>query len=47
MGRPAAALFMALIVAWQLAVTVFRLREYLLPAANDSYAPNIRGAGQP
>jgi NitT/TauT family transport system permease protein len=29
---PAAALFVALIVAWQLAVTVFRLREYLLPA---------------
>lgn len=29
---PAAALFVALIVAWQLAVTVFQLREYLLPA---------------
>ncbi|HJV55301.1 MAG TPA: ABC transporter permease subunit, partial [Methylomirabilota bacterium] len=29
---PAAALFVALIVAWQLAVTVLRLREYLLPA---------------
>jgi NitT/TauT family transport system permease protein len=29
---PAAALFVALIVAWQLAVSVFRLREYLLPA---------------
>src|SRR5262249_16896049 len=29
---PAAALFVALIVAWQLAVTVFHLREYLLPA---------------
>jgi len=28
---PAAALFVALIVAWQLAVTVLRLREYLLP----------------
>src|SRR5262252_2881688 len=28
----AAALFVALIVAWHLAVTVFRLREYLLPA---------------
>ena len=28
----AAALFVALIVAWQLAVTVFRLRESLLPA---------------
>jgi NitT/TauT family transport system permease protein len=29
---PAAALFVALIVAWQLAVTVLQLREYLLPA---------------
>src|SRR5258708_12319582 len=29
---PAAALFVALLVAWQLAVTVFQLREYLLPA---------------
>jgi len=29
---PAAALFVALIVAWQLAVTAFQLREYLLPA---------------
>ena len=29
---PAAALFVALIVAWQLAVTVLRIREYLLPA---------------
>jgi NitT/TauT family transport system permease protein len=29
---PAAALFAALIAAWQLAVTVFHLREYLLPA---------------
>ena len=29
---PAATLFVALIVVWQLAVTVFRLREYLLPA---------------
>ena len=29
---PAAALFVALIVAWQLAVTVLRVREYLLPA---------------
>jgi len=29
---PAAALFVALLVAWQLAVTVFRLREYLLPS---------------
>jgi NitT/TauT family transport system permease protein len=29
---PAAALFVALIVAWQLAVTVLGLREYLLPA---------------
>ena len=42
-----AALFVALIVAWQLAATVFRLRDYLVSAANDSYAPNIRGAGQP
>lgn len=29
---PAAALFVALIVAWQLAVTMLQLREYLLPA---------------
>jgi NitT/TauT family transport system permease protein len=29
---PAAGLFVALIAAWQLAVSVFRLREYLLPA---------------
>lgn len=29
---PAAALFVALLVAWQLAVTVLRVREYLLPA---------------
>jgi NitT/TauT family transport system permease protein len=29
---PAAALFVLLIAAWQLAVSVFRLREYLLPA---------------
>jgi NitT/TauT family transport system permease protein len=29
---PAAALFVAMIVAWQLAVTVLQLREYLLPA---------------
>src|SRR6266446_5829383 len=29
---PAAALFVALLVAWQGAVTVFQLREYLLPA---------------
>lgn len=29
---PAAALFAALIVAWQLAVTMLQLREYLLPA---------------
>jgi NitT/TauT family transport system permease protein len=29
---PAAALFVALIAAWQLAVSLFRLREYLLPA---------------
>jgi NitT/TauT family transport system permease protein len=29
---PAAALFVALIVAWQLAVTVLGVREYLLPA---------------
>lgn len=29
---PSAALFVALIVAWQLAVTVLRVREYLLPA---------------
>ena len=29
---PSVALFVALLVAWQLAVTVFQLREYLLPA---------------
>ena len=29
---PAAALFVALLVAWQLAVSVLQLREYLLPA---------------
>src|SRR3982074_2469105 len=29
---PAAALFAAPLVAWQLAVTVLQLREYLLPA---------------
>ena len=29
---PAAAIFVALLVAWQLAVSVLRLREYLLPA---------------
>jgi NitT/TauT family transport system permease protein len=29
---PAAALFVAMIVAWQLAVTLFDIREYLLPS---------------